>query len=146
MAFFEWKNEYSGGITEIDEQHKVIIELMNELYDAIRFKKEETITKNVFIELLKYSNYHFNLEGQLFDKYQYEKEDQHINEHKHFIEKIKTLIINEYLTDHNIAIETLQYLKNWFQNHMLKTDMDYCEYFNGKEIMEEIDLFLKSDW
>jgi hemerythrin-like metal-binding protein len=66
MAFFDWKDEYSGGITDIDDQHKVIINLMNELYDAIRFKKEETIIKNVFIELLKYANYHFNLENELF--------------------------------------------------------------------------------
>jgi hemerythrin len=34
MAFFEWKDEYSTGLGAIDDQHKVIVRLMNALFIA----------------------------------------------------------------------------------------------------------------
>jgi hemerythrin len=142
MAFFEWKEEYSGGIQGIDEQHKVILELMNELFDAIRYEKEEATIKKVFVELLKYANYHFGLEAELFEKYVYEEREEHVRQHEHFIQKIKDLMISDYLTDRNIALETLHYLRGWFQEHMMKIDMEYCRFFIFKEVMGEIDAYL----
>jgi hemerythrin-like metal-binding protein len=145
MAFFDWKEEYSGGIDDVDKQHKVIIELMNGLFDAIRYEKGESTTKKVFVELLKYANYHFHLESELFKRYQYVQIDEHIHQHQHFIDKIKNLMISDYLTDRNIPLETLHYLKSWFQDHMLKIDLEYCRFFQSKELMNEIDEYLKSN-
>jgi hemerythrin-like metal-binding protein len=144
MAFFEWKDEFSGGIEPIDEQHKVIVRLMNELFEVIRTGKDGLEIKGVFVELLKYSNYHFSLELRLFERYHYEGEAAHRREHEHFIERIKDLMVSDYLTDRNVPLETLHYLRSWFRDHMLKTDMDYCRFFSFKSCMDEIDSFLKS--
>jgi hemerythrin len=145
VAFFEWKEEYSGGIDGIDDQHKVIIRLMNELFEAIRYEKGEAITKGVFIELLKYANYHFGLESDLFNKYHYDERAEHIGQHEHFIGKIKNLMINEYLTARDVQLETLHYLRGWFQEHMLKIDMEYCRYFTFREVMAEIEEYLQAN-
>jgi hemerythrin-like metal-binding protein len=145
MTFFEWKDEYSGGIGSIDDQHKVIIDLMNQLFESIVQGKGESVTKSVFIELLKYANYHFGLEYELFNKYDYKEKAEHVEQHKHFIDKIKNLMIRNYLTEKNIQIETLHYLRGWFQDHMLKIDMEYCRYFNLKEILGEVEAYLMED-
>ena len=35
MSIVAWKDAYSLGMPEIDDQHKVLFELINELWDAI---------------------------------------------------------------------------------------------------------------
>lgn len=142
MAFFEWKEEYSGGIESIDDQHKVMISLMNELYDSIVREKGERNTKNIFIELLKYANYHFGLENQLFAKYDYQEKAEHLEQHQHFIDKIRNLMLKNYLTEKKVEIETLHYLRLWFQDHMLKIDMEYCKFFRLKEVLAEVEEYL----
>lgn len=98
MSFFEWKEEYSVGIGRIDRQHMEIVRLMNELFEAIRYGREDGMIKDVFIRLLKKS----------------------------------------------AAIETLHFLRSWFEDHMMKTDRDYCAYFLERELMEEIDRYLST--
>jgi hemerythrin len=143
MAFFEWKDEYTSGIAAIDEQHKVIVKLMNDLFEYIRTDNGEAV-KGVFVELLKYAHYHFGLEAELFERHDYEGRRRHVAEHEHFIDKVKSLMISGYLTDRNVAIDTLHYLRSWFQDHMMETDMEYSNYFKMKEILEEVDDFLRS--
>jgi len=84
------------------------------------------------------------LELSLFQQYHYERENEHKEEQNFFIKKIETLMINDYLTDKNVLIETLHFLRTWFENHILKTDMEYCRYFDHKELMDEIDKFIKA--
>ena len=145
MAFFEWKDEYSVGIHRIDVQHIEIIRLMNELFEAMKKGKQDVIIKTIFVELLKYANYHFGLEVKLFGIYHYEDEKKHIEEHEFFINKVKELMIKEYLENKGVALDTLHFLRSWFEKHMMITDMEYCRYFSHKKLMSEIDEFIKSE-
>ncbi len=140
MSYFDWKDEYSVGINTINNQHKVIIELMNDLFESMRDSREDMIINDVLNELLKYSNYHFNLEASLFEKYQYPLMKEHLHEHQYFIEKIKTLMKELGSNIITVPIDTLDYLKSWFQNHMMKKDIDYSLYFKEKDVIKEIEL------
>lgn len=145
MAFFEWKEEYSVGIHRIDIQHIEIIRLMNELFEAIRKGKQDVIIRTTFIELLKYANYHFGLELKLFEKYRYKNEKRHIEEHRYFIDKVKELMDHEPVEGTTVALDTLHFLRSWFEQHMMAIDIEYCRYFSHMKLMDEIDLFLKSE-
>ena len=142
MAFFEWSQEYSVGLRAIDDQHKKIVDIMNELFDAIRYGKEEEAIRPVFVELLRYANGHFGKELELFERYHYVDEAKHVDEHNYFIGRVKSLMIQGYLSDRSVPLETLHFLKTWFTGHMLKTDVEYCRYFARQELMDEIEAFL----
>ena len=139
MGFFDWKEEYSVGIDTINKQHKVIIELMNDLFESIRDAREDLIIKEILEELLKYSNYHFGLEKTLFDKYNYPKSEEHLKEHNYFISKIEFFMKETNSNIQSVPIETLDYLKNWFKNHMMMKDVDYSKYFQEKDVINEIE-------
>lgn len=145
MAFFEWKADYETGIGGIDEQHRRIVGLMNELFEAIRSGRADDVMKGIYVELLRYANYHFCLELKLFQKYHYADERRHIEEHNSFIRKVETLLINDFVAEKNHAIDTLHFLRSWFQEHMMKTDMEYCAFFRYKEIMAEIDEYIAGE-
>jgi hemerythrin-like metal-binding domain len=143
MELIKWKDSYSCGIDSIDEQHKVIFVLINKVFDAIQGGKTHDVIKGVFIELLEYANYHFALESQLFELYHYADEQKHLDEHRWFIKKIQIMMIHDYLTGKENLLETLHFLVEWFTDHILKTDMEYCKYFRFKEVLEEVDVFVR---
>jgi hemerythrin-like metal-binding protein len=145
MAFYEWKDEYRCGIAGIDDQHKIIVKLMDKLHAGISGAAAPAELKDVFIELLEYANYHFGLELKLFRKYRFIDEAKHVEEHNHFIDKVKTLMIHDYLGTGATALETLDYLKKWFSNHMMKTDLEYCRFFQYKELAAQIETEVAAD-
>jgi len=145
VAFFEWKDEYSTGLDGIDGQHRIIVRLMNELYEAILAGRDREIMKRVYVDLLKYANYHFCLELQLFQRYRYAEERRHIEEHNSFIRKVESLLINDLVAEKNRSLDTLHFLRSWFADHMMKTDMEYCRFFQRKELMDEIEEYLRRE-
>ena len=109
MPLFTWKDSYSCAIENID---------------AIQAGNSAAIVKDVFVELVRYANYHFELESQLFRMYHYEDETKHLEEHGFFIRKIRMLMICDYLTGKDDLLETLKFLIDWFTGHILKTDRE----------------------
>lgn len=64
MARFEWDNEYNTGNDKIDDQHRMIFDAANMLFDAVRQCKESTILDQFFDLLLQYTNTHFRDEEE----------------------------------------------------------------------------------
>ena len=55
MALFTWQDKYSVGIRQIDDQHKQLINMINELNDAMLAGKEKEV---LLTELNKRANYY----------------------------------------------------------------------------------------
>jgi hemerythrin len=138
MAFFDWKQEYSVGIAAVDEQHKRILQLINELVEAIRDAREDLIIDAVLDDLVDYSKKHFSLEAGVFKKYRYVDEAAHAKEHEHFIGKLQGLVRAAGEGRSCVPQETLDYLRDWFANHMLKTDMAYARSFREAGLLERV--------
>lgn len=49
VRFVEWSNELSVGIEEIDAQHKVLVDLLNQIHEAIQQRHGAEITSEVTI-------------------------------------------------------------------------------------------------
>jgi len=139
MAFFDWKEEYTVGIAAIDDQHKKILDLINELFESFRDSREDLIIDEVLDDLLEYANYHFGLEETLFTKYDYQKKAAHIAEHQHFIARISALKIKDTINPKDIPAETFDYLRDWFKNHMLTVDIVYSDFYRQKGVVREIE-------
>ena len=69
MPLIAWDQGFSVGVGSIDEQHKKLIGLLNDLHDAMRFGKGRDVLGKVLAELIDYTAYHFRTEEGLFAKY-----------------------------------------------------------------------------
>jgi len=120
-----WNDRYSVKIKEIDEQHKRLIELINNVYDSFEREEQAEIIGNVIGEMEKYALSHFNTEERYFAQFSYKNSANHIQEHRHFIEKVKDFQ-NELKKDQKVlSYKVLDFLRNWFNTHVLKTDKKY---------------------
>ncbi|MDH5559868.1 MAG: bacteriohemerythrin [Deltaproteobacteria bacterium] len=128
MNAITWKDEYSVEIPSIDEQHKKLVQIINDLnINLIKGGKKEAISLILF-KLSNYTVSHFRHEELIFDKLQYEHRENHKKEHKDFIEKIE--MYQKKFEDGALnSSDMMAFLLNWLVNHILKSDKKYTACF-----------------
>ncbi len=134
MFVFPWLDKYSVGVQKIDEQHKKLVELLNELASAMAEGKGKTVLESVLKKLIDYTIFHFNDEEKYFDKIDYPEAAEHRVEHVKLIEKV-----NQFKADFDegkigLTIELMRFLKNWLINHIAGTDKELGILLNDAEI------------
>jgi hemerythrin len=134
MALITWKNELSVGIDSIDEEHKMLINMINALNDALSDGTANDIIHHIFDGLSVYTSTHFNHEEDLFEQYDYAERTIHKAEHEAFKEQVAELQNKMNSGDFMISIEVLSFLKTWLTHHILKTDMAFSEFLISKGV------------
>ena len=134
MALIEWKNDYSVGVVEFDNQHKKLIELINKLHDAMKSGTSRQSLSGILAELVDYTKFHFSNEEKYFGQYVYPDIGAHKVEH----EKLTRQVI-EFQRDFNdgktsISIDVMSFLKNWLVDHIGGVDKKYTQFFNSKGV------------
>jgi hemerythrin-like metal-binding protein len=140
--YFEWTPKFNTGIEKIDNQHKKLMALMNDLYDDIIMNKDTKKIDEAIMDLKLYTIFHFYTEENLFKKYKYSGEDyqNHIKKHEDFTIKIVEFLSDETSTQIEKGYRIFEFLKNWLAGHILSTDMQFARYVKQnffKEISED---------
>ena len=133
MGQITWKESYSIGITVIDDQHKILIGLINELYEAQRHGTGQLIVGEVLKKLTDYTIYHFTMEEEMLFKNMFPQLDEHKKEHLGFIENLTALQKDADRNNLLLTLKTLNFLKDWTITHILGSDREYADYLRDKE-------------
>jgi hemerythrin len=128
MKFFEWSDRFSVGNAEIDGQHQRLVELVNELHDAMRAGKGKTVIASTLDDLLSYTEYHFSAEEDLFDGTGYPRVDLHKQKHAELLQQATELAEKHEKGELMLSIKVLDFLKDWVTVHILQEDMGYRSY------------------
>lgn len=127
MPYFKFEDILKTNIPEIDEQHKKLIDLTNELYDAIKKGVASEIEEKMLIEVTDYVKFHFNAEEQIIKKNTPGEYQQHKMQHTRLIDKMAETL--KHYTPGNIDVPTeiFEILKFWVNQHIKKTDSRYVK-------------------
>lgn len=131
-----WREEYSIGVPEVDEQHQQLLRKMRQLSDS--FREGRTLDVQDILKFLAgYAVHHFNTEEVLMQESRYPFAKQHIREHKTFIQYFTRLCQEIELSAPNSAYVTFRIqllLVDWLINHTTKTDRHLGVYLRNKDI------------
>ena len=58
MNFFDWTPDLDTGIGQVDEQHKILVRCLNELYEANQ-NKDTAAEGRIIGDLIRYTVEHF---------------------------------------------------------------------------------------
>lgn len=131
MPKIEWKNSFSVDIEEIDNQHKELIRIINELVDSLSHNSDSESMRGISKELIDYSEVHFGLEEKYMKQFNYEHYEGHVSEHKYFKEHLDDLITKYPLNSDKTKIDLLNFLKDWLLNHIMDVDKEYVSCFKS---------------
>lgn len=135
---FKWKENFSVNVKKLDEQHKEIFNIGNFVYDLISMKDDIDRYDEIMQALNKlrnYAKYHFETEEKLMLEYGYPKYEEHKRQHDSFIAKINSLDEDAIDEDQRkVELDLVMFIANWIEQHILRTDMEYKEFFNGRGV------------
>ena len=132
--FIEWKDEYSVGIDSIDQQHKKLLNLINQLQTAVDYSTGDEFEREALDELVDYTKTHFVYEEGLMKDNDYPGFEPHKAQHEKMFKKVEE-VLAEYEKDHDTAMSNAaEYLKGWLINHINGTDKEYSSYLIGKGV------------
>jgi hemerythrin-like metal-binding protein len=135
MALITWNEKFSVNITEIDSQHKKLIELINELHEAMKVAKGQDVMGNILSELVNYTVYHFGTEEKLFQKHGYAEYITHKKEHDDLTKQVVAAADKFNKGGNIITVEVMNFLKDWLQKHILTVDKRYAPFLNSKGVV-----------
>jgi hemerythrin len=135
MSVIDWTDKLSVGIESIDQQHKVLIGLINKLNHAMAGGEASIAISDILDELTNYTEYHFEYEESLLVEFDYPNYQKHHGSHRELITQLEGLKLNfESDISGAIGLEIMQFLQSWLTHHILKSDKAYSEFLTRKGV------------
>lgn len=132
MAFFNWEDRFSVGIAEIDMQHRKLVEMLNELYDAMRDGKGNDVVGQILAGMIQYTASHFATEERYMKLHGYPDFAAHKREHDSLTQQVLDLQQQFKSGQAALSMKVGTFLKGWLVNHISGTDMLYSPYLQAK--------------
>lgn len=133
MALINWNEDTMVNFEEIDSQHKVMVDIVNELHDSISIITRERVIETLHV-LLDDLKHHFKTEEDYMTKYKYHGYISHKLEHDRVIKNLTDYILKLESKEKELTPEFLKSFRNWFLNHLELNDKK-C----GKFIKEKVE-------
>lgn len=133
MADLRWDDSLLIGIDEIDEQHKQLFRLANELQEKLRAGDAKSQVDAAIRELITYIQTHFTAEERLMVEQDYPGLAEQQAQHRGFIQKIALFIKGAQNHNPLIARDILLFLRTWYTAHISTTDRTFGEFMNERQ-------------
>ena len=121
-----WTDDMSVGCTPLDNDHKVLVQALNDFIEALENDEGVFVTDGIFSVLLDYTNYHFAREEAIMKACGYPDFDSHVQTHGELKEQLMDAR-RRYMQNPSSSLEEeiREFLLSWLQTHILVRDMDY---------------------
>ncbi len=143
MSMVQWSDEFSVEIQEIDEQHKLIINYINELYEALSRKDSHDLVADVIQKLVEYTKIHFAVEETLMRIFHYEGYETHKLIHDRLVQGALLYQARFLSGDAAVGMELLMFLKEWLFDHINREDKRYIKTFHSAGVKKK---WVKKFW
>ena len=131
MRLLKWKDSYTMGEEKIDEQHKGLFKLSNEIYNLVEAGVDEpTVFRELFIALNDYTVEHFIYEEMYMQSQNYPALKEHIEQHIEFSQKLKKLALGINKDSHIKDIG--EFVTTWLLQHVLAEDIKYKKFVDSR--------------
>lgn len=132
MAFLQWDEKYSVGVMELDNQHKQLIAILSELYDAMQKQTANDLIGQIISKLVNYTKTHFATEERYMERCFYPDLASQKREHAAFTEKVMKFKEDFDAGRTSMSVSVTSFVKDWLVNHISLSDKKYAPYLAGK--------------
>jgi len=133
-VLFPWNDTYSVKIAVVDSQHKVLVDLINQLHQAMIARRGKESLGGVLSSLVKYTKRHFAAEEGLLHTNQYPEFASHKAEHEKFTQTIIVFQDRFQRNEVAITIDVMDFLKDWLVKHIMGVDKKYMPYLSARGV------------
>ena len=130
MNKIEWDDKLTTGIKSIDYEHKLLIERLNAVTEAIEKNQGEGAIAKTLDFLLDYTNYHFANEEKFISGHGYPGLEVQQKQHAEFKDSVNQIILDFHQdgADKDIALQIHDFLFIWLKKHIMEVDHQLAQY------------------
>jgi hemerythrin len=124
----QWFDGLSIGNANVDQDHKKLIKIYNDLVDLVTFQKSRESFAIILSQMTDYSLLHFRKEEEYMKAFSYPGLKGHRQHHMDYIYKVSmfNLELSRFnTTDPN---DVILFLEKWWVNHILEKDIAFEKY------------------
>ena len=133
MPLIKWRDSYSVGVEEIDEEHKMLVEIINELFTIVRDKGNVKDSAICIDKLIEYTVKHFADEEAMMEKADFPLINEHKAIHGNLLNTV-TIFKRRIEDEEEMATQEFYiFLRDWLLTHILEEDMKYKGHFQSAE-------------
>ena len=135
MPLMTWSDKLSVGVEVFDSDHKRLVAMVNELFDAVNAGKGKDALGRVLDGLVTYTKTHFAREEEYFKKHGYPDMAAHMKEHHDLATQVLE-VQKKWNAGQNavLSMEVLNFLKNWLLQHIQGSDRKYGPFLREKGV------------
>jgi hemerythrin len=128
-----WNESLACGIPEIDEQHQILVDLLNVVSVPRTSDTGIEMMRRIVLDILNYAMYHFETEELMMQRYGYsesapEEATRHLEQHR--LATAQMTAARSTLRSHDrISLDQLiSFLREWLERHIPGTDVELCAF------------------
>ena len=134
MTEIQWDDSLSVGVDLIDEQHKMLIQRIKNLSDAVNSSRGAIEIGKTLGFMIDYTEFHFSTEEKHMAKLGYPGYDTHRQQHEKFKSTLNEMVM-EFEEDGataQLSEWVNNYLINWLVNHIKSIDTKLSVFLKEK--------------
>jgi hemerythrin len=135
MPVLPWNQGFSVFIKKFDDQHKQLVNLINQLHDAMIVGKGREALGEILQSLAEYTSNHFRDEEMLMKLHGYDGYEDHKKEHNMLIVQVKEKLESFRQGNNIVTHDVMSFLRNWLTQHIMDVDKKYGPFLNSKGIV-----------
>jgi hemerythrin-like metal-binding protein len=123
-AWVAWDDALSVGIDVIDEHHRYLFDLTNDLFEVVSTKRGTREVARVMKALDQYVQVHFRAEERMMAHYGYAALDRQETQHHQFEDRLREFYAEMHDNPLCAPFEMLAYLRDWLVKHIVHEDAE----------------------
>ena len=140
ISQISWSKELETGNVTVDDQHREIFNLVQEVLNTAAYsdKKEETKASLGFLS--SYAVRHFASEEELMLKLNYPQYDSHKEQHENFIKTVVDFIELYKREGASVSVSDTvnNFVVGWLKDHIMTSDKAMAKYYSEKTSIPQI--------
>ena len=121
-----WSDEFKLNIPHIDQEHQSLFDALNRFYEGLKQKAPKESLNSLIVELIDYAKNHFANEENYMMASGFKNIDNHIKEHRAFVEKAEEFYQKISEGKLLISVEVTNFIKDWITHHIKTEDMQFA--------------------
>jgi hemerythrin-like metal-binding protein len=117
-AWLQWDESLDVGIFTIDQHHRYLVDLLNDLHDAVARRLGARAVGKVLKMLRQYAQIHFRAEEQMMAHYGYAGLGKQQEQHRRFDKTVEAFYEELHVNPLTAQFDMLGFLSEWLLRHI----------------------------
>ena len=133
MAYFEWANDMVIDNGPIDEDHRKLVDLVNELHTATSQGRGQEVVDKLLTQLIADTEEHLREEERVMEQAKFTNLERHKQGHAKFVEQLRELQQKQQAGSITVASQLSTVLRDWLSLHIRRGDKELLQFLRQQE-------------